>query len=65
MCKYFWFKSSTIMTLMILFKWHVCEKSGSPVKCKNAHQTAGFLNFDISKTIGGIKLILCMQLHIY
>ena len=29
-----------------------------------ANQIAGFLNFNISKTIGGIKLIFCMQEHI-
>ena len=30
-----------------------------------ANQIAGFLNFNISKTIGGIKLIFYMQTHIY
>ena len=30
-----------------------------------ANQIAGFLIFNISKTIGGIKLIFCMQVHIY
>ena len=33
-------------------------------KMLSANQIAGFLNFNISKTIGGIKLIFCMQLHI-
>ena len=27
------------------------------------NQIAGFLSFNISKTIGAIKLIFCMQLH--
>ena len=30
-----------------------------------ANQIAGFLNFNILKTIGGIKLIFGMQIHIY
>ena len=30
-----------------------------------ANQIAGFLNFNISKTSGVIKLIFCMQVHIY
>ena len=34
-------------------------------KMLSANQIAGFLNFNISKTIGGIKLISCMQVHIY
>ena len=34
-------------------------------KMLSANQIAGFLNFNISKTIGGIKLIFCMQVHIY
>ena len=29
------------------------------------NQIAGFLNFSISETVGGIKLIFCMQVHIY
>ena len=33
-------------------------------KMLSANQIAGFLNFDISKTIGSIKLIFCMQEHI-
>ena len=28
------------------------------------NQITGFLNFNISKTIGGVKLIFCMQVHI-
>ena len=48
-------------------------KSGSCVKCRNvlANRIAGFLNFNISQTIGVIKLlgdkklILFMKLHIY
>ena len=34
-------------------------------KMSLANQTAAFLNFDISKTIGGIKLIFYMQVHIF
>ena len=33
-------------------------------KILSANQIAEFLNFDISKTIRGIKLILRMQVHI-
>ena len=36
MCRFFGFKSCTIMNLIILLKRHVWEKSGSQVKCKNA-----------------------------
>ena len=53
------------MTFMILLKPNVLEKSGSQVKCKNSNQIARFLNFNVSKTIGGIKLIFYMQVHIY
>ena len=35
-CRYFGFKSCTILTFMILLKSHVWEKSGSLVKYKNA-----------------------------
>ena len=51
---------------MIMLKPHVYETPGSRVKYKNAlaNQIAGFLNFNISKTIGGIKLIFWMQVHI-
>ena len=31
----------------------------------SANHIAGFLNFNISKAIGGIKLVFCMQVHIY
>ena len=34
-------------------------------KIVSANQIAGFLIFNISKTIGDIKLIFCMQVHIY
>ena len=34
-------------------------------KMLSANQIAGFLNFSISKTSPGVKLILYMQLHIY
>ena len=30
-----------------------------------ANQIVGFLNFNISKTIRGIKLIFCMYVHMY
>ena len=40
MCRFFGFKSCTIMTFMILLKPHVWE-SGSPVKCKNALGQSG------------------------
>ena len=33
-------------------------------KMLSSNQIAGFLNFNISKTIGDIKLIFCMQVHI-
>ena len=33
-------------------------------KMLSVNQIAGFLNFIISKTIGGIKLIFCIQVHI-
>ena len=56
-CRFFGFKPCTIVTLMILLKPHVCEKSGS------TNQIAGFLNFNISKSIGGMKLIFSMQVH--
>ena len=66
MCRFFGFKSCTIVTFMIMLKPHVYETPGSRVKYKNAlaNQIAGFLNFNISKTIGGIKLIFWMQVHI-
>ena len=70
MCRFFGFKSCTIVTYMILLKLHAWKKPGSQVKFKmlSINQIAGFLylkNFDISKTIGVIKLIFCMQVHIY
>ena len=34
-------------------------------KMLSPNQIVGFLNFKISKTIGGIKLISCMQVHTY
>ena len=34
-------------------------------KMLSANQIAGFLNFSISKTIGVIKLIFCVQVLIY
>ena len=59
MCRFLGFKSCTLVTFMIMLKPHVYEIPGSWVKYKNAlnNQIAGFLNFNISKTIGGIKLI--------
>ena len=102
------------MTFNVLLKWHVWEKSGSRVKCKNALRQSDssifkltyFKNYwrykvdflhagtyllklplddvilhewgqacsgmpkeviktKISKIKGGIKLILCIQLHIF
>ena len=35
------------------------------VKVLLANQIAGFFNFNISKTIGGINLIFCIQVHTY
>ena len=35
------------------------------VKILSPNQIAGFLNFNISRTIGGITLIFCIQVHIY
>ena len=48
------------MSLMILLKPHVWEKSDTRVNAKmlSANQIARFLNFNTSKTIRGIKLIL-------
>ena len=34
-------------------------------KMLSANQIAGFLTFNISKTMGGINLIFYMQAHIY
>ena len=34
-------------------------------KMLSANQIAGCLNFDILKTIGGMKLIFYLQIHIY
>ena len=34
-------------------------------KILSANQIAGFLNFNISKTIGSIKLIFSILVHIY
>ena len=50
---------------MIMLKPHVYEIPGSWVKYKNAlaNQIAGFLNFNISKTIGGIKFIFYLHKH--
>ena len=55
------------MTFMILLKLHVWENLLLELIAKMllANQIAGFLNFNISKTIGGIKLIFCMQVRIY
>ena len=67
-CRFFGFKSCTIMTFIILLKHHVWEKSASWVNAKMLliSQITGFLNFNISKTIGGIKLLLLgKQVHIY
>ena len=52
---------------MILLKPHVWENVNLELHAKvlSANQISGFLNFIISKTIGGKKLILCWQLHIY
>ena len=55
------------MTFTILLKLHVWEKMCFELNAKMllTSQIAGFLNFHISKTKGGIKLILYMQLYIY
>ena len=50
------------MTFMILL---ICMSGEKNAKMLSANQIAGFLNFKISKTIGGIKLILFMQVCIY
>ena len=34
-------------------------------KMLSANQIARFLNFNISKTIGGTNVIFCMKVHIY
>ena len=45
MCRFFGFKSCTIMVFTILLKQHVWEKSGSQGECRNAlGQSDGFLN---------------------
>ena len=62
MYRFFAFKSFTIMTFMILL---ICMSAKKNAKMLSANQIAGFLNFKISKTIGGIKLILFMQVCIY
>ena len=66
MCRFFGFKSCTIMTFMILLKRYVWEKSGSQVKSNNAlgQLDCRIFKLNISKTIGGMKLIFCMQVHI-
>ena len=48
-------------------KLQVWEKSIFQVYTKMllANQIPGFLNFNISKTIRGIRLIFCMQVHVY
>ena len=35
------------------------------VKMLSTNQIAGFLNFNISKTIGDIKWIFCLYIHIF
>ena len=50
------------MTFMILL---ICMSGEKNAKMLSANQIAGFLNFKISKIIGGIKLILFMQVCIY
>ena len=48
-----------------LLKPHVWENLVLELNAKmlSANQIAGFLNFNISKTIGVIKLIFSMQVH--
>ena len=63
LCRFFGFKSCTTMTFMILLK------SGKfflelYAKMPLSNQIAGFLIFNLSKSIGGVKLIFCMQVHI-
>ena len=55
------------MTFVILWKTHVWENLVLELNAKmlSANQIAGFLNFNISKTIRGIKLISYMQVHTY
>ena len=67
MCRIFGFKSCARMSFMILLKPHsgrnlVLELN---VKMLSSNQIAGFLNFNISKNIAGIKWIFTMYVHIY
>ena len=54
------------MTFVILLKPHAWEISGSRVKCKNAlGQSAGFLNFNISKNYWRYKVdFLCAGIYL-
>ena len=69
MCRFSGFKSCTIMTFMILLKPHVWKNLVLKLNIKmlslSANQIAGFLNFNISKRIAGIKWIFSMYVHTY
>ena len=47
-----------------LLKLQIDHGAWLNAKVLSANQIAGFLNINISKTIGVITLIFCMQLHI-
>ena len=67
MCRFFGFQSCARMSFIILLKLHsgrnlVLELN---VKMLPGNQIVGFLNFNISKSIAGIKWIFNMYVHIY
>ena len=62
-CRFFEFKSCTIMTLKRMSVKNLVLKLNA--KMLSANQIARFLNFNISKTIGGTNVIFCMKVHIY
>ena len=63
MCRFLGFILCTIMTFMILFKPRVCENLVLELNAKmlSANEIAGCLNFNISKTIGGLKLNISIK----
>ena len=66
-CRFFGFKSCTIMSFMILLNLEVWENLVPELNAKmlSVNQIALFLNFNISKTIAGITLTFFMQKHVY
>ena len=64
MCRFFEFKSCTIITFMILLKPLKKLVLKSNAKMLWANQIAWFLNFNISKTTGDKKLIFFASRYI-